>query len=238
MATDPDETPPQRDRMPPLDCQVERDQMIEEQLAAPTDRRTPVVDARVLQAMRRVARHRFVPAELAEHAYDDAPLAIGGGQTISQPYIVGKMVELLELEPGERVLEVGTGSGYQTAILAALGARVVSIERDATLARLASERLTELGFAGPDLELVCGDGYRGLPAAAPFDAIVVAAAPDHLPPALREQLAEGGRMVVPVGPPDREQMLLRVVRRGERFREEKLFTVRFVPMTGESQQPR
>jgi protein-L-isoaspartate(D-aspartate) O-methyltransferase len=233
--------PPDASEVPPPptdERQDERDRMVEEQLAAPTDRRTPVVDARVLQAMRRVARHRFVPAEAAGHAYDDSPLAIGGGQTISQPYIVGKMVELLELEPGEKVLEVGTGSGYQTALLVALGARVVSIERDATLARIAQERLAELGFAGPDLTLVCGDGYRGLPAEAPFDAIVVAAAPDHLPAPLRDQLAEGGRMVVPVGPPEREQMLLRIVRRGGRFREEQLFTVRFVPMTGESQQPR
>lgn len=224
---------------PPIDeRQEERDRMVEEQLAAPSDRRTPVVDARVLQAMRRVARHRFVPAEAADHAYDDAPLAIGGGQTISQPYMVGKMVELLELEPGEKVLDVGTGSGYQTALLLALGARVVSIERDASLALSASERLAELGWSGPDLTLLCGDGYRGAPASAPFDAIVVSAAPDHLPAPLEEQLAEGGRMVIPVGPPEHDQLLLRVVRRGGRCHEERLFSVRFVPMTGESQQPR
>jgi protein-L-isoaspartate(D-aspartate) O-methyltransferase len=218
--------------------QDERDRMVEEQLAAPSDRRSAVVDARVLQAMRRVPRHRFVPADAADHAYDDAPLAIGGGQTISQPYMVGKMVELLELEPREKVLEVGTGSGYQTALLVAIGARVVSIEKDEALARIAKEHLEELGFAGPDLTLVSGDGYRGLAAAAPFDAIVVGAAPDHLPQPLLDQLAEGGRMVVPVGPPERDQMLLRVVRRGGRFHEERLFTVRFVPMTGESQQSR
>jgi protein-L-isoaspartate(D-aspartate) O-methyltransferase len=218
--------------------QVERDQMVEEQIAAPTDKRIPVVDARVLQALRRVARHRFVPAEVADHAYDDSPLAIGGGQTISQPYMVAKMTELLELEPGEKVLEVGTGSGYQAAILVAIGARVVSIERDPQLARVAEARLEELGFAGPNLKLVGGDGYRGLPSEAPFDAIVVAAAPDHLPKPLQEQLAEGGRMVVPIGLPDRDQSLLRIVRRGDRFHEERLFTVRFVPMTGESERPR
>lgn len=231
MATsDAREAPP-----PPVDRQDERDRMVEEQLAAPSDRRTPVVDARVLQAMRRVPRHRFVPAEAALHAYDDAPLAIGGGQTISQPYMVGKMVELLELEPGQKVLEIGTGSGYQTALLLAIGARVVSIERDPALANAAKERLAELGFAGPDLTLACGDGYRGMASEAPFDAIVVAAAPDHLPPPLLDQLADGGRMVVPVGPPEHDQVLLRVVRRGGRLHEERLFTVRFVPMTGESQ---
>jgi protein-L-isoaspartate(D-aspartate) O-methyltransferase len=117
-----------------------------------------------------------------------------------------------------------------------MGARVVSIERDPTLARAAALRLAELGFAGPELQLVCGDGYRGLPSEAPFDAILVAAAPDHIPQPLKEQLAEGGRMVVPIGPPDRDQSLLRLVRRGDRFHEERLFTVRFVPMTGESQQ--
>jgi protein-L-isoaspartate(D-aspartate) O-methyltransferase len=232
MPAEPREQQRERDR------QAERDRMVEEQLAASTDRRAPVVDARVLQALRRVPRHCFVPEPLAERAYDDAPLAIGGGQTISQPYMVGKMTELLELEPGAKVLEVGTGSGYQAAVLVELGARVVSIERDPTLAHEAGQRLAELGYAGANLTLVCGDGYRGLPSAAPFDAIVVAAAPDHLPKPLLEQLAEGGRLVAPVGLPDRDQTLLRVIRRGERFLEERLFPVRFVPMTGESQRER
>jgi protein-L-isoaspartate(D-aspartate) O-methyltransferase len=223
--------------MPPFDREVERNEMVEEQMAAPADRRAPVVDARVLQALRRIPRHRFVPAEYADRAYDDAPLSIGGGQTISQPYMVGKMSELLEIEPGDKVLEVGTGSGYQAAVLVAIGARVFSIERDPELARAAERRLAELGFAGQNLTLVRGDGYRGLPEQAPFDAIVVAAAPDHIPQPLKEQLAEGGRLVVPIGPPDRDQALLRLIRRGDRFHEERLFTVRFVPMTGESQRP-
>jgi len=224
---------------PADDRQSERDRMCEEQLAAPSDRREPVVDARVLQAMRRVPREKFVDPELAARAYDDAPLTIDRDQTISQPYMVGKMSELLELdapEPGPesrmsapRVLEIGTGSGYQAAVLAAMGARVFTVERDAELARAAGRLLAELGFA---VEVRCADGYGGWPEQAPFDAILVAAAPDHVPPELERQLAEGGRLVVPVGPRDGEQTLLQIRRRGDRFVERRLFPVRFVPMTG------
>ncbi len=212
--------------------------MCEEQLAAPSDRRVPVVDARVLQAMRRVPRERFVAPELAARAYDDAPLSIGRDQTISQPYMVWKMTELLELDapepgaPGPPVLEIGTGSGYQAAVLAALGARVFSIERDAELARSAARRLAELGYA---VEVRCADGWNGWPERAPFAAILVAAAPARIPVELEKQLADGGRLVVPVGLRDGEQELLQIRRRGDRFLERRLFPVRFVPMTGEAE---
>ena len=219
--------------------QRERDEMVETQLAAPPDPRTPVFDSRVLQAMRRVPRHVFVPPDLAAEAYGDQPLAIGGEQTISQPYMVAKMTELLELEPAApgselRVLEIGTGSGYQAAVIAELGAKLVTIERDPALAATAAERLAWLGY---QVELRTGDGYRGAPDRAPFDAIVVTAAPDHVPAPLIDQLAEGGRLVIPIGKGGSQQ-LLRLVKRGGRVIQEKLFEVRFVPMTGESEQPR
>ena len=219
------------------DRQAERDRMCEEQLAAPSDRRVPVVDARVLQAMRRVPREKFVDAELAARAYDDAPLAIGREQTISQPYMVGKMTELLELDapaPGAaapKVLEIGTGSGYQAAVLAALGARVFTVERDPELARTAAHRLQELGYA---VAVRCADGFLGWPEEAPFEAIVVAAAPEEVPRELERQLADDGRLVVPVGPRDGDQELRQIRRRGDRFQETRLFPVRFVPMTGDA----
>jgi protein-L-isoaspartate(D-aspartate) O-methyltransferase len=211
------------------DRQRERDEMVESQLAAPTDRRPPVLDAAVLQAMRRVPRHRFVPDELQELAYDDVPLAIGKGQTISQPYMVAKMTELLEVERGARVLEVGTGSGYQAALLATMGADVVTIETHAELADRAMRTLRELGL---EVDLRVGDGHAGAPDRAPFDAIVVTAAPDRVPSALTQQLAERGRLVVPIGRADHQE-LVRVTRHGDGLREERLFEVRFVPMTGE-----
>jgi protein-L-isoaspartate(D-aspartate) O-methyltransferase len=215
--------------------QDERDRMVEDQLAAPTDRREPVLDPRVLQAMRRVPRHLFVPAELAADAYDDTPLSIGRGQTISQPYVVAKMTELLEIEPGARVLEVGTGSGYQTAVLAELGAAVVTIERDAELADAARRRLEP--WRGR-VEILVGDGNAGAPDRAPFDAILVTAAPERIPEALEAQLADGGRLVVPVGPPDGDQQLQRIVRSGSRRIAQRLFAVRFVPMVGDAGKPR
>jgi protein-L-isoaspartate(D-aspartate) O-methyltransferase len=222
------------------DRQLERDAMVEQQLAAPADPRTPVVDPRVLQAMRRVPRHCFVPPELQELAYSDQPLSIGREQTISQPYIVAKMTELLELPPPEeigrrpRVLEIGTGSGYQAAVLVDLGAEVVTLERDPDLAAGARERLHRLGF---DVDARAGDGYRGAPDAAPYDAILVAAAPDHVPPPLVAQLVDGGRLVVPVGPVGGRQELLRVVPRAGDVFTERFFEVRFVPMTGECEEP-
>ncbi len=154
-------------------------------------------DPRVLAAMERVPRHEFLGPELQKEAYEDRPLPIGHSQTVSQPYIVAAMLEALELQPSDRVLEIGTGSGYQTALLAELAAKVYSIERHAPLAERARQTLERLGYRG--VEIVVGDGTEGLPAAAPFDAILVSAAAPRIPPPLLEQLAEGGRMIVPVG---------------------------------------
>jgi protein-L-isoaspartate(D-aspartate) O-methyltransferase len=219
----------------PFERQRERDDMVETQLAAPPGPRDAVEDARVLQAMRRVPRHAFVPEDLRQLAYTDQPLTIGGEQTISQPYMVGKMTELLELDVppvGEppHVLEIGTGSGYQAAVLAELGARVVTIEKDPVLASAATARLADLGYA---VDVRCGDGSRGAPDAAPFDAIVVTAAPEKTPPALLDQLVDGGVLVIPVGKTGGSQELRRFVKRGGRVEEQRLFEVRFVPMTGE-----
>ena len=189
-----------------------------------------VRDERVLQAMRKVPRHAFVSQELAPRAYEDYPLPIEEGQTISQPYIVAVMSELAGISPGEKVLEIGTGSGYQAAVLAALGARVYSIEIVEPLANSARERLRRLGYAA---EVRHGDGYAGWPEAAPFDAIVVTAAPPAIPPALLDQLTPGGRLVIPVGVQNQE---LRVLTRvGDGVSVERVFPVRFVPMTGEAQ---
>ena len=165
------------------------------------------------------------------YAYADTPLPIGHGQTISQPYIVAFMSEALELKGGERVLEIGTGSGYQAAVLAELAREVYSIEIVEPLGREAEKRLRELGYS--NIKLRVGDGYRGWPEAAPFDAIMVTAAPDHVPPALIEQLAEGGRLVLPVG--SFFQELVRIRRTKDGTKQESLLPVRFVPMTGEAQ---
>ncbi len=193
--------------------------------------RRGVKDPAVLEAMRRVPRHRLVPAELVDLAYDDRPLPIGQGQTISQPYMVAYMTEAARVRPGSRVLEVGTGSGYQTAVLAAIGADVYSIEIDPELAARAALVLGELGHRGVHLRL--GDGSLGWPEAAPFDAIVVTAAPVVVPPALVEQLAEGGRLVIPVGEPV-EQVLEVHERRAETVLVTRTLPVRFVRMTGEA----
>jgi protein-L-isoaspartate(D-aspartate) O-methyltransferase len=190
-----------------------------------------VRDRAVLEAMRRVPRHLFVPADAARHAYEDRPLPIGHDQTISQPYIVASMTELAEVGPGSRVLEVGTGSGYQTAILAELGAEVWSIEIVEPLARRAAALLHRLGYER--VHLAIGDGYGGWPEAAPFDAVLVAAAPPRVPEPLMEQLAPGGRLVIPVG--DERQELLVIQRDGEGFVQRSVYPVRFVPMTGEAQ---
>lgn len=203
-----------------------RERMVRQQIEA-----RGVRDPRVLEAMRKVPRHLFVPSSLQSHAYDDTPLPIGHQQTISQPYIVAFMSESLELKPGQRVLEIGTGSGYQAAVLAELAREVFSIEIVEPLAKEADERLKELGYT--NIKLRVGDGYRGWPEAAPFDAIMVTAAPDHVPPALIEQLAEGGRLVLPVG--RLLQELVRIRRTPEGPRRESLLPVRFVPMTGEAE---
>lgn len=198
--------------------------MVREQIEA-----RGIRDPRVLDAMRNVPRERFVNPEDASQAYGDFPLPIGHGQTISQPYIVALMTELAEIKPNDRILEIGTGCGYQTAVLTLLGAEVWSVEIIKELAIQAQARLQALGYHA---SLKHGDGYEGWPEHAPYDAILVTAAPKHLPPALLEQLAEGGRLVVPVG--DMEQRL-RVIRRTATGLDERLsIPVRFVPMTGQA----
>jgi protein-L-isoaspartate(D-aspartate) O-methyltransferase len=189
------------------------------------------LDARVLDALGRVPRHEFVPRAQRAHAYDNRPLPIGYGQTISQPYIVAIMTELLALEPGARVLEIGTGSGYQAAILHALGARTYTIEIIPALAATAAERLQRLGHGA--VRTRTGDGYDGWPQAAPFDAIIVTAAANHIPPPLLEQLKPGGRMVIPLGQPFRPQQLLLVNKDNTgHITTRKILPVQFVPLTG------
>lgn len=192
--------------------------------------RRGIEDPRVLDAVRRVSRERFVPPDLAEFAYDDGPLPIGEGQTISQPYIVALTAQALQLGGDERLLDVGTGSGYAAAVFSHLAREVFTIERVDALARAAAERLRELGF--DNVHVRCGDGTLGWPEHAPFDAIAVAAVGPHVPAALLEQLGVGGRLVMPVGP-DGSQTLVRVSRKetGE-YREEPLADVRFVPLIG------
>lgn len=186
----------------------------------------------VARAMREVPREEFMGEEMREFAYADSPLPIGEGQTISQPYIVAYMTEALELEGGERVLEVGTGSGYAAAVLARIAGEVYTIERHPSLARTARATLKRLGY--DNVHVIEGDGTKGWPQAAPYDAIVVAAGGIEVPAALRSQLAVGGRLVIPVGPTPREQRLVRVTKVHEgRFEEEDLLPVRFVPLIGE-----
>ena len=207
---------------------------------ADTDRRTRMVetqiiargvrDARVLAAMRKVPRHRFVDDAQRAEAYEDHPLPIPGNQTISQPYIVALMTELLELAPASRVLEIGTGSGYQSAVLAELADHVYTIEIVPELARLAETRLKELGY--DNVTVREGDGYRGWPEHAPFDAIIVTAAPERIPQPLLDQLAPGGVMVIPVGGFFQELKVFRKSADG-RITEKDILPVRFVPMTGE-----
>jgi protein-L-isoaspartate(D-aspartate) O-methyltransferase len=201
--------------------------MVRDQIAA-----RGVRDERVLAALRAVPRHDFVPDALDAAAYEDRPLPIGDGQTISQPYIVGIMTELARVGPQSKVLEIGTGSGYQAAVLAEVAGEVYSIEIVEPLARRAAETLRNLGYQRIHLRI--GDGYAGWPEAAPFDAIVVTAAPPKVPQPLKEQLRIGGRMVIPVG--ERWQELIVITRTADGFAEERHFPVAFVPMTGEAQQ--
>lgn len=203
-----------------------RRRMVEEQL-----RRRDIVDPAVLRAMNQVPRHLFVPERIQEYAYEDHALSIEEGQTISQPYIVACMTQALGVGKGDRVLEIGTGSGYQAAVLAELGVRLYSIEIVPSLAASARQRLQALGYGS--VEVRTGDGYLGWPEAAPFAGIIVTAAPDHVPPALVAQLTEGGRLVLPVG--RGEQELLRLTRRGQEVQVDTLLPVRFVPMTGKAQ---
>jgi protein-L-isoaspartate(D-aspartate) O-methyltransferase len=188
-----------------------------------------VRDPRVLDAMRRVERHRFVPESLLGQAYADWPLVIGHGQTISQPYIVAVMAEAARLGPGARVLEIGTGSGYQAAVLSLLADEVDTIELVEPLAQQAAARLEALGYG--NVQVRAGDGYRGWPERAPFDAILLAAAPPEIPTPLLDQLKEGGRLVAPVG--EGVQDLVVVTRTAAGLSRRTLLAVRFVPMTGE-----
>jgi protein-L-isoaspartate(D-aspartate) O-methyltransferase len=203
---------------------AERRAMVDRQL-----RRRGIRDERVLHAMARVPRHQFVASDLWNEAYSDHPLPIADGQTLSQPYIVAAMLEALQLTPAETVLEIGTGSGYQTAILAEIAGRVFSIERLPGLAYSAGERLIDLGNG--NVTIVVGDGSLGLPEHAPYDAIVVSAAAPGIPPALLDQLKNGGRMVIPVGPsPAQELQLLR--KQHGRITTTILDGCRFVPLIG------
>jgi len=201
-----------------------RNRMVDTQIAA-----RGVDDPRVLAAMREVPRHRFVPPELQRKAYSDSPLPIGAGQTISQPYIVALMTELVRPRASDRALEVGTGSGYQAAVLSRLVRHVYTIELEETLGREADARLRELGYDNVTVRI--GDGYAGWPEEAPFDVIVVTAAPDHVPQPLLDQLAPGGRLVVPVGPTYSVQELQLIEKDANgRLRTKRVAPVRFVPL--------
>jgi protein-L-isoaspartate(D-aspartate) O-methyltransferase len=208
-----------------------RQAMVEEQVAS-----RGVRDPAVLQALRSVPRHLFVPPAWRGEAYEDYPLPIGDGQTISQPYIVGLMTQSLKLRKGEKVLEVGTGSGYQAAVLSLLVGEVFTVEISENLARRAAETLKRLGYA--NVRVRCGDGFFGWPEAAPFDAVIVTCAVDHIPPPLLEQLREGGRLILPLGNARTFQTLTLVTKKNGRAVVRKIIDVRFVPMTGEAQKKR
>jgi protein-L-isoaspartate(D-aspartate) O-methyltransferase len=219
-AQDPDDPP---------HLQAARARMVREQVEA-----RGVSRPEVIAALLAVPRHRFVPPELVASAYRDHPLPIGEGQTISQPYIVALMTEALGIQPGQRVLEVGTGSGYQAAVLSAMKAKVYTIEIVPRLYESALAALKRTGHA----EVACrlGDGYLGWPEAAPFDAIVITAAVDHIPQSLIAQMKEGARLVLPMGDPAQVQDLVRVTVSGGSLRFETITAVRFVPMTGRAQE--
>ena len=202
--------------------------MVERQIEA-----RGVKDTAVLRVMRQVPRHLFVPVSYAPQAYWDGPLAIGHGQMISQPYIVAFMAEALRMRGDDRVLEIGTGSGYQTAVLAQLARDVFSIEIVKPLAERAAAKLKNLGYA--NVQVRVGDGYQGWPEHAPYDAILVSAAPDHIPQPLLDQLAVGGRMILPLGKKfSQDLMLIRRTHSG--YERTPLLPVAFVPMTGEAQE--
>ena len=205
---------------------AERESMVKYQIE-----RRGVRDPRVLEAMRKVPRHLFVPPERQDEAYGDFPLPIGHGQTISQPYIVALMTELLHLKPDSRVLEIGTGSGYQAAVLAELASEVYSIEIIKPLSEQAGKLLEELGYTGTHLK--CGDGFYGWPEAAPFEGIIVTAAPKRVPQPLLDQLAEEGRLVIPEGK-FLQELVVYEKHKGEIKRQE-VISVRFVPMTGRAE---
>jgi protein-L-isoaspartate(D-aspartate) O-methyltransferase len=206
--------------------QAERHAMVEGQIVA-----RGVRDPSVIQAMRHVPRHQFVTESEQEYSYEDRPLPIGYGQTISQPYIVAFMTEALKLQPTDKVLEVGTGSGYQAAVLAEIVSEVFTIEIVEPLSKRAEEILSQLGYT--NVHVQAGDGYQGWPTESPFDAIILTAAPDHIPQPLLDQLAIGGRLILPVGKFLQELVL--VNRTNEGYQQQVLLPVAFVPMTGEAE---
>jgi len=206
---------------------TQRETMVQSQIAS-----RGVQDTLVLEAMRTVPRHRFVPEKYGYEAYSDQPLPIGEGQTISQPYIVALMTELMGVGASDTVLEIGTGSGYQAAVLAEIVAHVYTIEIIKSLADRADSTLAALGY--DNVTVKCGDGYRGWPEHAPFDAVVVTAAPDHVPQPLVDQLKVGGQLVIPVG--DAWQELIVITKKEKGVDRRSVTPVRFVPMTGEAQE--
>jgi protein-L-isoaspartate(D-aspartate) O-methyltransferase len=213
------------DATEPAASREARERMVREQIQA-----RGISRPEVLNAMRSVPRHWFVPADLADSAYQDHPLPIGEGQTISQPYIVALITELLDLKPTEQVLEIGTGSGYQAAILCALASHVYTIEIKQKLFENASTTLKKYGYKNATSRH--GDGYFGWPEAAPFDAILITAAVDHVPPPLIAQLKDGGRLVLPLGSPFGYQSLVLVTKRGQDVVLRNIIGVLFVPLTG------
>ncbi len=216
------------------DRQRERDRMVDSQIARGDPFREPVIDRRVLAAMRAVPRHEFVPESRRRDAYADTPLPIGYGQTISQPYIVALMTELLQLNEGDKVLEVGTGSGYQAAVLSELTPYVFTMEIIEPLCRQAAERLDRLGYR--TIKVRAGDGYDGWAEHAPFDGIIVTCAAGHVPPPLWDQLKPGGRMVIPIGGVYETQRLLVLTKQADNSRQSRnVLPVQFVPMTGKIQ---
>lgn len=202
---------------------LERRRMVEEQIIS-----RGIKDSNVINAMLKVERHKFVPKEYEKYAYTDGPLPIGEGQTISQPYIVALMTEVLQLKGGERVLEIGTGSGYQAAILSLIAKEVYTIEIISSLAHSAKERLENLGYKNVNVK--CGDGFLGWPDKAPFDCIIITCAAPRVPEPLIEQLAEGGRLVIPEG--EEFQMLVLYKKFQGKLDKQELIPVRFVPMKG------
>ncbi len=213
---------------PPQGFEQARRAMVRDQLEA-----RDITNRRVLEAMGKVPRHELVPPQQRLSAYADHPLPIGYGQTISQPYIVALMTQLAQARPHHKALEVGTGSGYQAAVLAELVSHVYTIEIVDELAERARQDLERLGYA--NVTVRAGDGYQGWPEQAPFDVILVTAAPEKIPQPLLDQLADRGRLVIPVGPTGGIQFLKVVQRRKDRFEESTVLPVRFVPMTGEAQ---
>lgn len=208
------------------DFAAQREKMVLEQIAG-----RGIGGPRLLDAFRAVPRELFVPEGMRELAYEDGPLPIEAGQTISQPYIVAFMIASAGIEPGDRVLEIGAGSGYAAAVMSRLAEKVIAVERHPVLVRLARERMERLRYG--NVRIVEGDGTGGLPDEAPFEAILCAASGSHVPEALRRQLSVGGILVMPVGEPDSVQKLVKVTRRGEEaFDEEDLGPVRFVPLIG------